>query len=71
VPQLRLDDLRPSYTGIRSRLLPEHEHSFADFVIGPDPQRPNVIHTIGMESPGLTSCLSIAKAVGEMVRTVL
>ena len=71
VPQLRLDDLRPSYTGIRSRLLPEHEHSFADFVIGPDPRHPNVLHTIGMESPGLTSCLSIAKAVGEMVRTVL
>jgi L-2-hydroxyglutarate oxidase LhgO len=71
VPLLRLEDLRPGYTGIRSRLVPEHVHSFADFVMGPDPQWPSVIHTIGMESPGLTSCLSIAASVGEMVRTVL
>jgi glycerol-3-phosphate dehydrogenase len=71
VPSLRLEDLRPGYTGIRARLLPEHEHSFADFIIGPDPQRPSVIHLIGMESPGLTSCLSIASSVGEMVRAVL
>jgi glycerol-3-phosphate dehydrogenase len=71
VPALRLEDLRPSYTGIRSRLVPEHEHSFADFVIGPDPRWPTVIHTIGMESPGLTSCLSIAASVGELVRAVL
>ena len=26
-----------SYTGLRARLLPEHDHSFADFIIGPDP----------------------------------
>jgi L-2-hydroxyglutarate oxidase LhgO len=71
VPSLRLEDLRPGYTGIRARLVPEHEHSFADFVIGPDPQWPSVIHLIGMESPGLTSCLSIGEAVGEMVREVL
>ena len=71
VPSLRLEDLRPGYTGIRARLLPEHEHTFADFVIGPDPQWPSVIHLIGMESPGLTSCLSIAESVGQMVRAAL
>ena len=71
VPSLRLEDLKPGYTGIRARLVPEHQHTFADFVIGPDPQWSSVIHLIGMESPGLTSCLSIAESVGEMVRAVL
>jgi glycerol-3-phosphate dehydrogenase len=71
VPALRLADLRLSYTGLRARLLPEQDHSFADFVIGPDPQWPFVIHTIGIESPGLTSCLSISAEVGRMVRAVL
>lgn len=67
VPSLRLEDLRPSYTGLRPRLVPEHEHSFADFVIERDPQWPFVIHLVGIESPGLTSCLSIGKSVKEEV----
>jgi len=71
VPTLRLEDLRPSYTGLRARLLPEHDHSFADFVIGPDPRWPFVIHTIGIESPGLTAALSIGVAVSEMVQAAL
>ncbi len=66
-PALRFEDMRPGYTGIRPRLAPEHQHSFADFVITRDPQWPFVIHLIGIESPGLTSCLSIGKSVAEMV----
>ncbi|QQS49270.1 MAG: NAD(P)/FAD-dependent oxidoreductase [Acidobacteriota bacterium] len=64
---LRIEDLRPSYSGIRPRLLPEHDHSFADFVIEADPNHQQVIHLIGIESPGLTSALSIGLSVGEMV----
>ncbi|MFN0084670.1 MAG: NAD(P)/FAD-dependent oxidoreductase [Blastocatellia bacterium] len=70
VPSLRLEDLREGYTGIRPRLVPEHEHSFADFAIERDPQWPFVLHLIGMESPGLTSCLSLALSVREMVREI-
>src|SRR5262249_54415451 len=33
VPQLRYEDMRLGYTGIRPRLVPEHEHGFADWVI--------------------------------------
>ncbi|MGH9855480.1 MAG: NAD(P)/FAD-dependent oxidoreductase, partial [Blastocatellia bacterium] len=62
-PALRFEDMRPSYTGIRPRLAPEHQHSFADFVIEHDPNHPSVIHLIGIESPGLTSCLSIGRSV--------
>ncbi len=71
VPILKFEDLRLSYSGLRARLLPEHEHTFADFVIEHDPQWPSVIHCIGIESPGLTSCLSIGASVGEMAREVL
>lgn len=71
VPRLRLEDLRPAYTGLRPRLLPEEEHSFADFVIEHDPLYPQIVHAIGIESPGLTSCLSIARQIGEMVRETL
>jgi glycerol-3-phosphate dehydrogenase len=70
VPRLRLEDLRSSYTGLRPRLVPESDHSFADFVIEHDPQWPSVIHCIGIESPGLTSCLSIAESISGMVRDV-
>jgi glycerol-3-phosphate dehydrogenase len=70
VPSLRLEDMRLSYTGLRSRLPAAHEHHFADFVIEHDPQWTNVIHLIGMESPGLTSALSVGKSVGEMVRQI-
>ncbi|MGE0130985.1 MAG: NAD(P)/FAD-dependent oxidoreductase [Blastocatellales bacterium] len=70
-PALRFEDMRPSYTGIRPRLVPEHEHTFADFVIEYDPNQPSVIHLIGIESPGLTSCLSIGRSVTEMACNVL
>ncbi len=70
-PALRFEDMRVSYTGIRPRLVPEQDHSFADFVIEHDPNHPSVIHLIGIESPGLTSCLSIAASVAEMVRDSL
>lgn len=70
-PALRFEDMRSSYTGIRPRLTPEHEHSFADFVIEHDPNHPSIIHLIGIESPGLTSCLSIGQSVAEMARMIL
>jgi len=68
LPALKLEDLRVSYSGLRARLLPEHDHSFADFVITRDPAQPSVVHLIGLESPGLTSALSIAVSVAGMVR---
>jgi glycerol-3-phosphate dehydrogenase len=71
VPSLRLEDLRPGYSGIRARLRPEHDHRFADFVIERDRRAPFVIHAIGMESPGLTASLSIAASVRAMAGEVL
>ena len=71
VPALRAEDLRPGYTGMRARLVSAREQAFADFVIGPDPQWPFVIHTIGIESPGLTAALSIGESISDMARDAL
>jgi L-2-hydroxyglutarate oxidase LhgO len=70
-PALRFEDMRPGYTGIRPRLTPEHDHSIADFVIEYDPNHPSIIHLIGIESPGLTACLSISRSVVEMAQSIL
>lgn len=67
VPALRLEDLRPGYTGLRARLLPEQDHSFADFVIERDARHPSIVHAIGIESPGLTSSLSLAVQIADLV----
>ncbi|HYE72459.1 MAG TPA: NAD(P)/FAD-dependent oxidoreductase [Blastocatellia bacterium] len=71
VPSLKPEDFRLSHTGIRARLRPINDWSFADWVIERDRQWPNIIHAIGIESPGLTACLSLGKMISEMVRETL
>lgn len=70
LPDLRLEDLRPSYTGIRAKLHPAGGPSFADFIVESDARRPNLIHLVGIESPGLTACLSLARQVAGMVQAI-
>jgi L-2-hydroxyglutarate oxidase LhgO len=67
LPDLQIEDLRLSYSGLRPRLQAAHESGFVDWAMEYDPQYPQVIHLIGMESPALTSCLSLALHVSEMV----
>ena len=64
LPTLRADDLRPDQSGIRPRrVLPDG--MVPDFVIAEEGARglPGWINLIGMESPGLTCCLAIAREV--------
>ncbi|HET7604239.1 MAG TPA: NAD(P)/FAD-dependent oxidoreductase [Gemmatimonadales bacterium] len=64
LPALRVDDLRPDQSGIRPRLVLS-DGVVPDFVIAEEGTRglPGWINLVGMESPGLTCCLAIAREV--------
>jgi L-2-hydroxyglutarate oxidase LhgO len=69
LPGLALEDLTPDLSGIRPKLYREGE-SFRDFVIREEADRglPGFVDLIGIESPGLTSCLTIAGEVEALLR---
>eukprot|EP01134_Creolimax_fragrantissima_P003425 CFRG3425T1 len=61
-------DISPSYSGIRPKIVSEYE-SAADFMIlGPRETGGNVVHLLGIESPGLTASLAIADHVAGLLK---
>jgi glycerol-3-phosphate dehydrogenase len=71
LPEIRAEDLVPAYTGIRAKLAPPGSHHASDFVIERDPQFPNVVHLMGMESPALTAAGAIAEYAMELIQPIL
>jgi L-2-hydroxyglutarate oxidase LhgO len=68
LPGLRLEDLNPDQAGIRPKLQKPGD-LFRDFIIKNESERGfnNFINLIGIESPGLTACLSIGEYVSELI----
>lgn len=69
-PGVRADALRPAYSGIRPKIVPQGAPA-QDFVIqGPAVHGiPGLINLFGIESPGLTSSLAIAAHVAKVALT--
>lgn len=65
---LEYNDLSPDMAGIRAKLQKE-DGEFRDFVIAEESAKgvPGLINLIGIESPGLTACLTIAKKVEDIM----
>ncbi|MFH1575984.1 MAG: NAD(P)/FAD-dependent oxidoreductase [Candidatus Margulisiibacteriota bacterium] len=67
-PQIKEADLAPDQAGVRPKLQGPGE-AFRDFVIKEEASLgyPGLINLIGIESPGLTACLAIARYVGSLI----
>jgi len=68
VPAIADEDLTPDTSGIRSKLQGAGE-PMRDFVIADERARglPGLVNLVGIESPGLTSCLAIADEVARLL----
>jgi len=71
VPEISDGDLQLAYSGLRPKLVPPDQHGMADFVIERDARVPQMIHLVGMESPGLTAAPSVARQVAGMAGEIL
>jgi L-2-hydroxyglutarate oxidase LhgO len=69
LPNLELTDLMPDTVGVRPKLQKENE-GFHDFVLNEESEKgfPQFINLIGIESPGLTGCLSLARQVKKFLK---
>ena len=67
-PQLDVKDccIR-SFSGMRPKLVSEENGGYADFVIEESKKLPGFIQLIGIESPGLTASIPIARMVAQIV----
>ena len=68
IPSIDIEDLSPDQSGIRPKIYSEN-NDFKDFIIKEESDKglPHFINLIGIESPGLTSCLAISEEVKRLI----
>ncbi|KAJ1962244.1 Vacuolar protein sorting-associated protein 52 [Dipsacomyces acuminosporus] len=68
LPSIQVNDLALGYTGIRPKLQPPGG-KFHDFVVQEESASgmPGFVNLVGIESPGLTSSLAVARMVEQLV----
>ena len=71
LPVLQKKDVIGAFAGTRPKLASPEEGGFRDFVIKEEPAVPNFINLVGIESPGMTASMPIAKRVSAMVDRIL
>jgi glycerol-3-phosphate dehydrogenase len=72
LPEIKEADLQLAYSGLRPKLAPPGSgHAMVDFVVERDVHAPQMIHLVGIDSPGLTAAPSIARHVSAMVSEAL
>lgn len=71
LPVLQRRDVIGAFAGTRPKLASPEEGGFRDFVIKEEPTVPNFINLVGIESPGMTASMPIAKRVAGMVDRIL
>jgi L-2-hydroxyglutarate oxidase LhgO len=72
IPNITAEGIQPDMCGVRPKLQGPGE-PYRDFVIKEEQEagRPGLINLIGIESPGLTSCIAIARHVSSLVEKAL
>lgn len=65
--ELKYGDCRRDYYGVTARLGAPH----SDWIIERDRLFPNCVHSVGIDSPGLTAALAIGPEVRELVRELI
>lgn len=68
LPELSRKHIIGNYSGIRPKQAPPSEGGFRDFVIKEEEECQGFINLIGIESPGLTASVPIARMVVDIVK---
>jgi L-2-hydroxyglutarate oxidase LhgO len=70
LPFLEFDHLSPDFAGIRPKLQAPHEQETRDFVISEETGKgfPGLLNLLGIESPGLTASLAIARLAAKLLQ---
>lgn len=71
LPTLSRSQVIGAYSGIRSKQTPPQEGGFHDFVIKEEPSCKGLVNLVGIESPGMTASMPIARMVRSIISETL